>query len=852
MVWCPLFEELSTGPRFSWLVANHVRLVVSAITFSVVSEGMSQVWPRLFVVSGLSVAAFSAPLLDIFGRNPEVFVANRTSPFEILAFGLIVVLMIPALAFVVLSLSKLLGQKAFDIAYGVMVAMLGLTAGLVISRQVFPDATIAAVTLAMGVAVLVVAVHRRVESVLVWFSLALPAVLLLFLFASPSGRLVWAQPEEETATVAVESPAPIVLLQLDEMPAASIMDRNGEVNSALFPSFARLAEEGTWYRNALSNSIATTQSVPAVLTGRLGEKGMSPSSVDYPDNLFTLLDGGYEMHVIEWVADLCPDDVCPEYAGRAPARFTALIADVGVVYGHLTLPSAVRAELPSIDNAWKGFLGQNDKAGGVEVEVPGVSVPRDGTRADWVNWLQRIINGVDDGSKPVLSYAHLQAPHVPWQTNPSGTHYTRPEEYTEVEGVEGNGRWGADESASIMGFQRHLYQVGFVDTMLGQLFTRLDSTGVWDDTMIIVVADHGASFVTGEHRRWPYEDNRADLYRVPLFIKYPAQSEGLTVDEPAFGIDILPTIVDVLGVSTEWAFDGMSLLDVDGVQRPHEAIWWCCEGEGASTDLAELIDQVERNYSWVPDQNSWLGVAGVGPYGGLVGQPVAALDVEKNEELRWSLEHGASLGDVDPDSGKVQTLLTGRIEVPEGTIPDDVLVVLNGTVAGVGYVSRDTASGGAIRGLVAEELVLDGPNDIDILIPNGSSWISGSADVLRLELHAEDGRRIELNKEGSRRIQVDAVTAADFGWIVSGWSADVTKKVVPDTIYVFAGNQLLASGPPTEDNANVVRWFGSDDLLRSGFSFDIDATEVPEGVDQLTVVAEFGDYAIGDPARLTR
>ena len=97
--------------------------------------------------------------------------------------------------------------------------------------------------------------------------------------------------------------------------------------------------------------------------------------------------------------------------------------------------------------------------------------------------------------------------------------------------------------------------------------------------MIIVVADHGASFVTGEHRRWPYENNRADLYRVPLFIKYPAQAEGLTVDEPAFGIDILPTIVDVLGVSTEWAFDGMSLLDVDGVQRPHEAIWWCCEGD---------------------------------------------------------------------------------------------------------------------------------------------------------------------------------------------------------------------------------------------------------------------------------
>lgn len=813
---------------------------------------MSQVWRRLLVVSGLSAAAFSAPLLDIFGRNPEVFVANRTGPIEILVFGLLVVLVIPALAFAALWLSWKAGRRAFDLTYMVMVGTLGLTVGLVISRQVLPDDTILAGLLALAVGTLVVVLYKRVESVLVWFSLALPAVLMLFLFASPSGRLIWAQPEAEAAMVAIENPAPIVLIQLDEMPASSIMDLNGEVNSAIFPNFARLAAEGTWYRNALSSSIATTQSVPAVLTGRLGEKGMSPSSVDHPDNLFTLLDGGYEMHVIEWVADLCPDDVCPEYAGRAPARFTALIADMGVVYGHLTLPAAIRADLPSIDNAWKGFIGQDNKTGGAEVEVPGVTVPTDGTRAAWVNWFQRIINGIDGSTKPVLSYAHLQAPHVPWQTNPSGTHYTRPEEYTEVEGVEGNGVWGTEESVTIMGFQRHLYQIGFLDAMLGRLFEKLDDSGAWDDTMVIVVADHGASFVTGEHRRWPYENNRADLYRVPMFIKYPGQSEGSTVDEPAFGIDILPTIVDVLGVETSWEFDGISLIDIEGVDRPHEPIWWCCEGDGASTDLNVLMDQVERNHGWVPDQNSWLGVAGVGPYGGLVGQPVAALDVTKNEDLRWSLEHGASLGEVDRDSGKVQTLLTGRIELPDGSSPHDVLIVLNGTVAGVGYVSRDSASGGAIRGLVAEELVHDGPNEVDILVPDGSGWVSGSADVLRLELYAGDGKKIELQKEGSRRIQVDSVTATDSGWTVGGWSADVTAKVVPDTIYVFAGDRLLASGPPNVDNANVVRWFGSDDLLRSGFSFEIDGAAVPAGVDQLTVVAEFGDYAVGDPARLAR
>ena len=59
----------------------------------------------------------------------------------------------------------------------------------------------------------------------------------------------------------------LVMLQLDEFPLASIVATDGTINSDLFPNFARLAEEGTWYRNTLSDSIATTQSVPAILTG---------------------------------------------------------------------------------------------------------------------------------------------------------------------------------------------------------------------------------------------------------------------------------------------------------------------------------------------------------------------------------------------------------------------------------------------------------------------------------------------------------------------------------------------------------------------------------------------------------
>ena len=767
-------------------------------------------------------------------------------------FGLIAALAIPLVAAVLLYAAEKTGKRAYDITYQVIVGLLSLAIGLVVSRQATPDGDFWALALAVGVGALVWYLVLRIETVFAWASLALPILLVSFLTLSDASRLIWGEAESVSESIPIAEPASIVFIQLDELPLASLMDEQGNLNGALFPNFTRLQTEGTWYRNALSDSIATTQSVPAILTGKVGEKGLSPSAVDHPENLFTLLGDTYDMHVIEWVADLCPEETCPDYAGRAPARFTSLLSDVGVVYLHLALPTSARTDLPSIDNAWRGFLGQARTPSGTSVAIEGLPVPDPPHRVEWADWIQRLANGIDESTGPTLSYAHLDAPHVPWVTNPSGTHYDRPEEYTEVEGVQGDGHWSLDPRPALLGYQRHLYQLGFLDAMLGRLFDRLDETGQWEETMIVVVADHGASFVPGQHRRWPKADNLDDLYRIPLMIKYPSQESGAVDDTPVFGLDIVPTIVDVLGVEVDWTFDGISLLEVDGTDRPHEPIWWCCSRDGADTDLSVLFDQVERNREWVPDQSSWLAVASAGPYGHLIGEPLADLEVVQDDSLVWSLDRGADLAEADFDSGIVQTLLTGRVELPTGIASDDVLIVANGQVAGFGFVTRDSVGSGALRGLLAEELIEDGYNEIDILMPSadGRTWVAGSSDVLSILYATEDGRVLDVREEGSRRIQIDEVTSTQSGWELVGWAADVSRKTLPETVYVFAGEELLAAGPPTLENGNVVRWFDSEDLLVSGFVFEIDRAVVPEEVEHLTVVAEFGDVAVSDQVSL--
>jgi hypothetical protein len=280
-------------------------------------------------------------------------------------------------------------------------------------------------------------------------------------------------------------------------------------------------------------------------------------------------------------------------------------------------------------------------------------------------------------------------------------------------------------------------------------------------------------------------------------------------------------------------------------------IFYCCNGEPIGTDLQELFDQVRRNHEWVPNQDDWIGVAGAGPHADLVGRPATELDPEPSDELRWSLTQAPRLAAVDRRSGFVPTYISGRLELPPGVETDDLLLVVNGTVAGTGLVTRDSSTSGEIHGIVAEELIVDGANEVSILVPaSDGGWLTGSSADITVDYIADDGHRLDIEPEGNRRVEITGVTETPTGWRVTGWAADVSEKTPADRVYVFAGDELLVASGPNEDNENLTRWFKSDDLLRSGFSYEIGADAIPDGLQRFTIVAEFGDQAVESPATL--
>ena len=98
---------------------------------------------------------------------------------------------------------------------------------------------------------------------------------------------------------------------------------------------------------------------------------------------------------------------------------------------------------------------------------------------------------------------------------------------------------------------RDLYdcEISYVDEHIGELVDCLKARGEYDDSLLVVLGDHGEAFYehgTLFHGNEPYEE----VLRVPLVVKPPAGAEADTgrVDDVISLVDLYPTILDLLNV----------------------------------------------------------------------------------------------------------------------------------------------------------------------------------------------------------------------------------------------------------------------------------------------------------------
>ncbi len=98
-----------------------------------------------------------------------------------------------------------------------------------------------------------------------------------------------------------------------------------------------------------------------------------------------------------------------------------------------------------------------------------------------------------------------------------------------------------------------------VDHHIGRLIDWLKQSGQYDDTLIVLTADHGE--MLGDYGLWGKLTFHDAAFHVPLIIRQPhAAVRGITVTEPTESIDVTPTILDCLGLDIPHSMDGKSLM----------------------------------------------------------------------------------------------------------------------------------------------------------------------------------------------------------------------------------------------------------------------------------------------------
>ncbi len=100
--------------------------------------------------------------------------------------------------------------------------------------------------------------------------------------------------------------------------------------------------------------------------------------------------------------------------------------------------------------------------------------------------------------------------------------------------------------------------VSYHDARLGELITALQALGIYEQTMIVLTADHGEELFE-DGRCGHGGSQRETLLRVPLLIHYPPRIKAGVIDVGAEGIDVLPTILDALDADIPEGLQGASL-----------------------------------------------------------------------------------------------------------------------------------------------------------------------------------------------------------------------------------------------------------------------------------------------------
>ncbi|KAL8995433.1 MAG: hypothetical protein Q9169_004845 [Polycauliona sp. 2 TL-2023] len=155
--------------------------------------------------------------------------------------------------------------------------------------------------------------------------------------------------------------------------------------------------------------------------------------------------------------------------------------------------------------------------------------------------------------------------------------------------VEGLTEEKPSDEAILRARRAYFGAVSYVDDNVGRVLEVLEECGLDDNTIVIFSADHGD--MLGERGLWYKMSWFEGSARVPLLISYPQRFTTKDVTQNVSSLDLLPTLVDLVGgsIDSRLPLDGTSLLPYlessEGLVTTNDTVYGEYAGEGTIAPL---------------------------------------------------------------------------------------------------------------------------------------------------------------------------------------------------------------------------------------------------------------------------
>ncbi len=292
-------------------------------------------------------------------------------------------------------------------------------------------------------------------------------------------------------------------------------------NRPTSPNINRLASEGVVFDAAYAQAFGTTISVPSYMTGRFFPTSCLDTS-DWRDMF------------------------------RVPPQDEALLPTLMTRNGYDTMMVSAHPWMTPYCRLWKAF--------GESIGVPPAAGEAYADFAALNAAIRRLLDS--PRSRPFFLYVHALDTHFPHRPMPPFDKWIDKQyESAAVEAANDGKAIGNEFSEADKEQLRGLYDgsVAAADQAIGDLMTHFSSKGLLRNTLFIISSDHGDLLgEDGSSVGHPWELCE-EIMRVPLIMSGPGIPKGRRIGALSQNADIVPTLIDVLGINSEAICDGKSL-----------------------------------------------------------------------------------------------------------------------------------------------------------------------------------------------------------------------------------------------------------------------------------------------------